>query len=91
MVVFSAKKTWYTFSFPCFNILSAVAIEILQLRIIFFKNSESVPFKDPVSLNGTPWLIKKKGQNNQEWKKFLVILPFDSSHKTSNVTSQHKK
>ena len=38
-----------------------------------------------------PDLLKKKGQNNQEWKKFLVILPFDSSHKTSNVTSQQKK
>ena len=57
----------------------------------FFKNSESVPFKDHWSLNGTPRHIKKRGQNDQEWQKFLVILPFGSSHKTSNVTSQCKK
>ena len=41
----------------------------------FFKNSESVPFKDPVSLNGTPRYIKKKGKTTKNEKNSWSFCP----------------
>merc|ERR1739838_944490 len=94
MVVFGQKRC-HAFSLPCSNVFLAVAKQIFSsCKTDFataYHNSENVPFKDPVPLNGTPRLTKKKGQNNQERYKFLVILPFGSSHETSNVISQRKK
>ena len=85
------KKHCYAFSFPFFQCSFSSCKTDFATAYRFFKNSESVPFKDHWSLNGTPWHTKKKGQNDQGWQNFLVILPFGSSHKTSNVTSQYKK
>ena len=69
----------------------AVAKSFFATAYHFFKNSKSVPFKETVSLNGTPWPLKKKGQNDQERKIFLVILPHGLIKEISNVTYKKKK
>ena len=63
----------------------------LQPRPVFFKNSESVPLKEPGSLSGTPEPLKKKGKTRLRMRDPFVISPVSRHFIRQQLTTLNPK